>query len=59
MKKILDYVEETIVFKLDSNLNNCTRYIALKDLNSLVKAEVIRHGIKASSIYLPINKKKV
>ena len=57
LKKILDYVEKNnCIQSSDSmNLNNCTRYIALKDLNSLVKAgKLVRHGIKASSIYLPI-----
>lgn len=35
-------------------INKCTRYIALKDLKTLVEAgELIRRGNKASSIYLP------
>lgn len=57
LNKILNYVEnkECIQSSDCMAINNCTRYIALKDLNALVKSgKLIRHGNKASSIYLPI-----
>lgn len=57
LKKILNYVKDKDCIQSSDGmkLNNCTRYIALKDLNSLVKSgKLIRHGNKASSIYLPI-----
>ncbi len=57
LKKIMDYVQEngSIQSSVSMQLNNCTRYIALKDLGKLVKTgKLIRHGNKASSIYLPI-----
>lgn len=57
LKKILDFIAANgCIQSSDSmKLNNCTRYIALKDLSTLVESgKLIRHGNKASSIYLPI-----
>lgn len=54
-KRILNYLktEKGIQSSLCMSLNSCSRYTALKDLESLIQdGKVKRHGKKASSIYI-------
>ncbi|MDD4515215.1 hypothetical protein [Massilibacteroides sp.] len=55
LKRIINYVaaKGSIQSSRCMGLNVCSRYVALKDLNTLVRSgQLVRHGNKASTIYL-------